>query len=59
MFHFFFLACEITLNQSAGLIDVIHTDYKNLYCNWTIGNFGITNAAALFLFDQLAFVSCR
>ncbi|PFX28263.1 Transmembrane protease serine 5 [Stylophora pistillata] len=51
-------ACKITLNQSAGLIDVTHTDYNNLYCNWTISNFGITNAVALFLFKQLAFVSC-
>ncbi|XP_022786238.1 uncharacterized protein LOC111326491 isoform X2 [Stylophora pistillata] len=57
--HYVTTACKITLNQSAGLINVKHTDYNNLYCNWTIGNFGITNAVALFLFKQLAFVSCR
>ena len=55
----FSLACEVSLNQSTGLIDVTQADYKNLYCDWKIGNFGITDAVALFLFDQTAIVSCR
>ena len=59
MFNFFPLACEISLNQSTGLIDMTQADYKNLNCDWKIGNFGITDAVALFLFDQTAFVSCR
>ncbi|KAJ7356094.1 hypothetical protein OS493_027021 [Desmophyllum pertusum] len=53
-------ACNSAANQSAGLIDVTHTDYNHhdLLCYWTIGNTGVTHAVALFLFQKLDFDYC-
>ena len=56
---FTFLGCGSTVNQTAGLIDVTHTDYDDLYCYWTIRNVGVPNAVALFLIQELGLSDCK
>ncbi len=49
----------MTVNQTAGLIDVTHSDYNYLYCYWTVGNVGITHAVGLFMIHKLDLSYCR
>ena len=54
------LACRLSVNLSVGLIDVASaSDYDPLYCSWTIGKVGITNAVALFIVQRINLGSCR
>lgn len=52
-------ACRLSVNLSVGLIDVAPaSDYDPLYCSWTIGKVGITNAVALFIIQRINLGSC-
>ena len=60
VFFFFlvcFSGCSLSVNNSIGLIDVAYSD--PLYCLWTIANFDITNAMAVFVIQRIILNSCR
>jgi len=51
-------ACNMTVNQSVGLIDVTNKFQQTVFCNWTIGNTGLEPAVALFLIQEIQ-LGCR
>ena len=50
-----FSECKEVLNQSFGRLDIRYTSKFDPYCNWLIGNSGISKKFAVVSIHQLYF----